>query len=108
MALLPAAWGGKKRVTSASKTVTPVAARREPCASVNEQVAIMGLGAGRVEGVGRHSSSRAVEHGRQLRQGDRGAGEFASGTASLDDLFDGIARHLRIRQRFQRNSWSCR
>src|SRR2546426_12185988 len=91
--------------TAAVESVSP---RREPFDGVNDQVKIMELGSGRTEKIRWHAAGGAVQHRGELRQSDWTPGKFAGGTASLDDLFDGIARHLRIRQRFQRNSWSCR
>jgi len=91
----------------ATAAVESVSSGREPFDSVDDQVKIIELGSGRVEKIGRHTSSGAVQQGGKLPQSDRAPRKFARGSAPLDNLFDGIARHLRICKRFKGNDWSC-
>src|SRR5258708_29144878 len=78
--------------------VEDVGSGRESFDGVNDQVEIIKLGPRKIEEIGGHATCGTVEHGGKLRQSDRAAREFAGGTAALDDLLDGVARHVGIGQ----------
>src|SRR5260370_15016853 len=83
-----------------------VGSGQEPFDGVDDQVEVIELGSGRIEEIRGHAAGGAVEHGGKLRQGDWAAGKFACGTSALDDLFDGIAWDVGIRQRLELNDCS--
>src|SRR5216684_2507846 len=87
----------------ATAAVEDVGSGRESFGGVNDQVEIIELSSGRIEEIGGDAARGAVQHGGKLRQGDRAAREFAAGTAALDDLLDGVARHGGIGQRLELN-----
>src|SRR6266403_538514 len=84
-----------------------VGSGREPFDGVDNQVEIIELSSRGIKEIGGHAAGGAVQHGRKLWQRNRAAGKFSRGTAALDDLFDGVARHFGICQRLELNNWSA-
>ena len=64
---------------------------------IHSQIELVELRSRGIEEIGADAARGPVEHGGELRQGDRGAGKPAAGASPQDDLFDRVARHGLIR-----------
>ena len=64
--------------------------------SIYDQVEMVELRSDGIEKVSGHAAGSSVQHGRELRQRDRGPGKLAARTATQNDLLDGVARYLSV------------
>src|SRR6266849_3370411 len=88
-----------------SVTVVYVSSGIETLHCIHNYVDVVQLSPLRIQEVCCDTTSRSIQHGRELRQPDRYSRKLACGATSQDDLFDRIARHFRIGIRIERDDW---